>query len=76
MARVNVYLPDDLAAAAKQANANLSALTRDAVRRHLAARSTDAWLATLPPAPSDPVDHERALEALDDVRAEPATHHG
>ncbi len=76
MARVNIYLPDDLAAAARQNGMNISAVAQDAVRRQLAARSTDIWLATLRTAPSPDVSHERALAALDAAREEPPTHHG
>ena len=47
MARVNVYLPDDLAAQAKQARLNVSAITQDAIRTNLAASATDIWLAGL-----------------------------
>lgn len=75
MARLNVYLPDELAAAAKEAGLNLSAVTQEAVRRSLGARSTDSWLATLTPAPPK-VSHETALDALDGVREEPPTYHG
>jgi len=76
VARLNVYLPDDLAAEAKKAGLNLSAVTQDAVRRSLAARSTDAWLATLGPALSPRVTHDHVLDALDAVRDEPPTRHG
>jgi post-segregation antitoxin (ccd killing protein) len=75
MARVNVYLPDDLASAARAAGLNLSSLTQDAIRQQLAGRTTDAWLATLDPAQT-PVPHDTALAALDVVREEPATRHG
>ena len=44
MARVNVYLPDDLASSAREADLNVSGLTQDAVRQALAARRTDVWL--------------------------------
>jgi post-segregation antitoxin (ccd killing protein) len=44
MARVNVYLPDDLAARARAAGLNVSGLTREAVEAALAARRVDAWL--------------------------------
>jgi len=44
MARVNVYLPDDLANDARGAGLNVSRLTQDAVREALIARRTDAWL--------------------------------
>jgi len=76
VARLNVYLPDELAAEAKEAGLNLSAVTQDAVRRSLAARSTDAWLAMLRPTRSQRVDHDDALEALDAARDEPPTRHG
>jgi post-segregation antitoxin (ccd killing protein) len=77
MARVNVYLPDELAAQAKQAGLNLSAVTQEAVRRVLDERSTDAWLATVPVAsPRLRVTHTRALAALDAARDEAPTHHG
>jgi len=73
---MNIYLPDELAAEAREAGLNLSAVTQEAVRRSLAARSTDAWLATLRPAPAHRVAHAGALDALDAVREEPPTRHG
>jgi post-segregation antitoxin (ccd killing protein) len=75
MSRVNVYRPDELAAAARAARLNLSSLTQEAIRRELAGRTTDAWLASLEPAPSQ-VSHDDALAALDASRDEPATRHG
>ena len=75
MPRVNVYLPDDLAAAARAARLNLSSLTQEAIRRELAGRTTDDWLATLD-SPSVQISHEHALAALDATREEPATRHG
>ena len=74
--RLNVYLPDELAVRAKEAGLNLSAVTQDAVRRVLAARSTESWLVALAAAPAEPVDHVRALAALDAAREEPPTRHG
>lgn len=44
MARVNVYLPDDLAAEAKAAGLNVSNLTQEALRSALAASRVDGWL--------------------------------
>ncbi|MGC8514153.1 MAG: type II toxin-antitoxin system CcdA family antitoxin [Acidimicrobiales bacterium] len=73
--RLNVYLPDDLAAEAKKAGLNLSAVTQEAVRRSLALRSTDAWLETLA-SPTERVSHDRALAALDAARDEAPTRHG
>lgn len=76
VARLNVYLPDALATEAKEAGLNLSAVTQEAVRRSLRARSTDAWLATLSSSPPHRVDHDSVLDALDAVRDEQPTHHG
>ncbi len=77
MTRLNVYLPDELAAKAKESGLNLSAVTQQAVRRALAERSTDAWLATVATAPSaQRVAHDRALDALDAARDEAPTRHG
>lgn len=76
MARLNVYLPDELAEQAKEAGLNLSAVTQDAVRQTLAARTTDSWLSTLQATPAEPVTHDKALDALDAVREEPSTRHG
>lgn len=62
MARVNVYLPDDLAARAKEAGLNVSGLTQEAIRSALAVRRVDDWLdevASLPPLDVD----ERAVAA-------------
>lgn len=75
MPRVNIYLPDDLAAAVRAAGLNLSSLTQDAIRRHLAGRTTDDWLDTLDSAAAH-VDHDDALAALDATRDEAATRHG
>ena len=44
MARVNVYLPDDLAADARAAGLNVSNLTQEALRSALAASRVDDWL--------------------------------
>ena len=74
--RLSVYLPDDLAAEAKKAGLNLSAVTQEAVRRSLAARSTEAWLATIESTVSHRVTHDHVLDALDAERDEPPTRHG
>ena len=76
MARLNVYLPDELATQAREAGLNLSAVTQAAVRQLLAAQSTDNWLAALPRTTGSPVSHEDALQALDAAREEAATRHG
>lgn len=74
--RLNVYLPDELAAEAKKAGLNLSAVTQEAVRRTLAELSTDAWLARVATTSTTGVLHDRALEALDAARDEAPTRHG
>lgn len=69
MARVNVYVPDELAERARAADLNLSALTQAAITVELQRRATDDWLTSLP-APRSEVSHAAALAALDHARAE------
>jgi post-segregation antitoxin (ccd killing protein) len=64
-----VYLPDELAERARQAELNVSSLTQAAVTAELQRRSVDAWLASIP-TPSRPVSHETAMAALDAARSE------
>ncbi len=68
IARVNVYLPDDLANRAKRAGVSISAVTQDALRSALAAMDTNAWLDRLDRRSGADVEHERVLAALDDAR--------
>lgn len=68
MARVNVYLPDDLAERAKLAGVSISAVTQDALRSALAAMDTNAWLDRLDRGDGTEVEHERVLTALDEAR--------
>lgn len=73
MARINVYVPEELAESARRAGLNVSALTQSAIAAELRRRDTDAWLAgvaTLHGASRTTVSHEAALEALDEARAE------
>jgi post-segregation antitoxin (ccd killing protein) len=76
MARLNVYVPDELAEEARSAGLNVSALTQDAIRATLAAGSTDAWLATLPSGRARTATHDAVMDALDAARAEMPTRHG
>ena len=76
MARLNVYVPDELAEDAKSAGLNVSALTQDAIRVTLAAGSTDAWLATLSNDTARTATHDAVMDALDAARAEMPTRHG
>ena len=69
MPRVNVYLPDDVAAAARAAGLNVSALTRQAIVDALARRATDEWLDSLASGESD-VTGDEVLAAIDAARDE------
>lgn len=69
MARVNVYVPDDLAARARAAGLNVSAVAQAAIRAELERNATDAWLRDLP-RPSGRVRHEAVQAALDEARAQ------
>lgn len=70
MARVNVYLPDDLADRAKAAGVSISAVTQEALRSALAASDVDRWLDCLDRLPSHEVSHETVIGTLDAVRDE------
>lgn len=64
MARVNVYLPDDLAEQARQAGLNVSSITQDALRRELAGRKTNEWLARARQLPPIKVTTEEVVAAI------------
>jgi len=70
MARVNVYLPDELAERARAAGVNISGVTQDAIRSALAATDTDRWLERLALLPVTDVPHEHVVTALDQARDE------
>lgn len=70
MARVNVYLPDELAERARAAGVSVSALAQDALRDALAVVDTDRWLDRLEQLPATGVPHEHVIRALDDARDE------
>jgi post-segregation antitoxin (ccd killing protein) len=69
MARLNVYVPDELAASAREEGLNVSALTREAIAAALAGRATSRWLASLGSDEYD-ISHEEVLAALDAARDE------
>jgi post-segregation antitoxin (ccd killing protein) len=69
MARLNVYVPDDLAEAARARGLNVSALTQAAISSELERTSLSAWLDSLPPVRGS-VDHDAVMAALDDARNE------
>ena len=64
MSRVNVYLPDELAAQAKDSGLNVSSLTQEAIRSALAANSLNAWLSSVCALDSTGVEHEAVLSAV------------
>jgi post-segregation antitoxin (ccd killing protein) len=70
MARVNVYLPDELAESARAAGLNISGITQEAIRSALAGAETDHWLARLERLPRSTIDHDLVIAALDDARDE------
>ncbi|MGH2863197.1 MAG: type II toxin-antitoxin system CcdA family antitoxin [Solirubrobacteraceae bacterium] len=70
MARLNVYVPDELAEQARAAGVNISGVTQDAIRGALAGLDTDAWLAALGRLPPHEIAHDDVLAALDDARDE------
>lgn len=69
MARLNVYVPDELAEQARTHGLNVSALTQAAIAAELARTSMQGWLATLP-AVSRPVERDAITAALDAARDE------
>lgn len=68
MARLNVYVPDELAARSREAGLNVSALTQQALAAALAGEQTDRWLSSLPRRRTEPVSLAAVLEALDEAR--------
>lgn len=69
MARLNVYVPDELAERARGAGLNVSAVTQAALAAELERHSLGEWLAALP-TPGRVVSHQSALAALDEARAD------
>lgn len=70
MARLNVYVPDELASRVREADLNVSAITRAALEDELGGRSTSAWLEELKKLPPASVSHTDVLAALDAARDE------
>lgn len=69
MARLNVYVPDDLAEQARERGLNVSALTQAAIRAELESSATAVWLEGLSTAETG-VRHETVLNAVDAARDE------
>jgi post-segregation antitoxin (ccd killing protein) len=70
MARLNVYVPDELAARSKAAGLNVSALTQRAMTAALEAAATDTWLESLSRGKESTVSTEDLMSALDEARGE------
>ncbi|MGI8727488.1 MAG: type II toxin-antitoxin system CcdA family antitoxin [Solirubrobacterales bacterium] len=64
MARISVYLPDDLAEEMKRADLNVSRLTQAAIRTALAAADTNRWLDRAGSLDETGVTHESAVAAV------------
>ena len=70
MARINVYLPDELARRVKGAGINVSKVTQEALGHALGERETNEWLDRLAGLPATGVEHGEALAALKEARSE------
>lgn len=73
MARVNVYLSDDLADAAREAGLNVSGITQAALKAALAERDTNRWLDSIARMQPTKVTHAQALAAVHAARDEMGT---
>ncbi len=70
MARVNVYLPDELAREARAAGLNISKVAQEALSDTLAHNETDHWLDRLDRLPRENVSHAGVIDAIDEARLE------
>lgn len=70
MSRVNVYLPDDLAMAAKKSGLNISKLTQEAIRSALTAESLRVWQDRVNQLAPTGIDHETVLSAVSGAKDE------
>lgn len=69
MARLNVYVPEELAERARAANMNVSALVQSVLADELDRQATDAWLDGLGTRRGSG-SHEAGLAALEAARDE------
>ena len=65
MARLNVYVPDELAARARATGLNVSALTQAAITAELERHALDAWLAGLPLLPIEVLPLRRVMKPFE-----------
>lgn len=70
MARVNVYLPDDLAEQARQLGLNISRIARHGVEHALELSRADRWLEELGDLPATGVTHEQVLRSVSEAKEE------
>lgn len=70
MARINVYLPDELARRVKGADINVSNVAQKALREALGETETNEWLDQLARLPATGIGHEDALAAVREARDE------
>jgi post-segregation antitoxin (ccd killing protein) len=70
MARVNVYLPNDLADEVRLSGLNVSGIAQQALRAALASRRVDAWLKAGGRFGSSAISHDEAMDAMQEARAE------
>jgi hypothetical protein len=73
MARVNIYLPDDLARRAREAGLNVSGVAQEAIESQLRIRAVNDWLASLrarPPLEGPRLSNEELVEIMDEVSEE------
>lgn len=70
MARVNVYLPDEMAREARAAGLNISGVAQAALSGALARSETERWLDRLDRLPRAGVLHTSVITAIDAARAE------
>ncbi|HZQ26090.1 MAG TPA: type II toxin-antitoxin system CcdA family antitoxin [Acidimicrobiales bacterium] len=70
MARVNVYLPDELIEEARAAGLNVSSVAQRALRQELTLHRSDDWLDRVRALPRTSVEHSEAVEAIDAARSD------
>lgn len=70
MARVNIYLPDDTAEAARRQGLNVSRVCREAVEAALRQARQQAWLAALQDREPIELDPDVVLAAVREARSE------
>lgn len=69
MARVNIYLPDDLADAARARELNVSMICREAIQDALGTARRRAWLAALEDRETIEIDTDEILGVLHETRS-------